>query len=409
MQNILYVNLNNPLMMSVDLNEKNSYENKKIAFVLYSNVLWGSGLEKTALFYILYKPDNIKNVVLVHTKPLPNQKNRIKESVLELIKNKSQLIEINNDYVKMEDVVTKFPKIIRYVIYYPSIFIMKYISYSNLYNKIGKPDIIYLFRNDFSYFLGQCNFLIGSTHGWYPSNSRLQNKINKITSIIFRNKIKVYHTFPVWSEKVKKMYPNKKIIEVPNGIDTNLFKPILKTNNKIRFLFVARLEKCKGILTVLKIWEKFKDYDRLELKIVGSGTLENEVREIIKNYKNAEYLGILNEENLAKVYGESDFFIYPSICDSLPLVILEALSSGCHVITTNRFRGFFKEFESIGAITFCNNTPEDFSLEINNLIKNFDYINTNKEKNHKVASENYDIKLIVKKLYSSIINEYNKS
>ncbi len=395
-------------MMLEKSNKEKYCKNIRIAFVLYSNVLWGSGLEKSALFYILYKPDDVKSVIFVHTKPLPNKKNRIDESVFDLIKNKSEIIEINNDYVKIQDIIVKMPKIIRYMIYYPSIFILKYTSYYNLYNKIGKPDIIYLFRNDFSYFFEKNNFLVGSTHGWYPSNSKLLMKINKITSLIFRNKINAYHTFPIWSEKVKKMFPNKDIIEIPNGIDTNLFKPINKKDDKITCLFVARLEECKGILTVLKMWEKFKDNDKLELKIIGSGTLEKKVEEYVKIFNNANYLGTVNEENLAKIYGESDIFIYPSLCDSLPLVILEALSAGCHVITNYKFKGSFKEFESIDAITFCNNSPDDFSNALNRLIQNIEDIKNKKEINHKVAYENYDIRVIVKKLYESIIGVYEK-
>ncbi|MGC8580718.1 MAG: hypothetical protein ACP5MB_11800, partial [bacterium] len=80
----------------------------------------------------------------------------------------------------------------------------------------------------------------------------------------------------------------------------------------------------------------------------------------------------------------------------------------CHVITNYKFKGSFKEFESIDAITFCNNSPDDFSNALNRLIQNIEDIKNKKEINHKVAYENYDIRVIVKKLYESIIGVYEK-
>ncbi len=385
---------------------KEEIKNPKIAFVLYSNVLWGSGLEKSALSYILYRPNDISKVIFAHSKIINGMKKRLDESVLNKIKEKSTIVEISNAYVKVEKIVVSMPIILRYIIYYPSLFILKLTVYRNLYKKIDKPDIIYVFRNDFSFFFNKNNFIVGSTHGWYPSNYKLLNKINKITSILFRENIKAYHTFPIWSQKVKEMFPNKKIIEVPNGIDTDKFKPIERNDNKIKFLFVARLEKCKGIINLIKIWEQFKDNDNLELDIVGSGTEEDYVKQKVIEMKNVIYHGTLNENDLQKIYGECDIFVYPSLCDSSPLVILEALSSGCHVITTKYFLNRFKEFEEFGAISFCNNDIKEFSNEIKKLINDFDKLRSEKETLHSIASKNYDIRIVVKSLYEAIIESY---
>ncbi|MEM4058875.1 MAG: glycosyltransferase, partial [Thermoplasmata archaeon] len=126
------------------------------------------------------------------------------------------------------------------------------------------------------------------------------------------------------------------------------------------------------------------------------------------NMKNVFYHGIVNQDELYRIYGESDIFVYPSTCDSLPLVILEALSAGCHVITNDRFKGSFKEFEEIGAITFCEPNSESYSKAIEKSINEIELIRAKKNELHKTAVQFYDWNNVVKKLYDEIIISYNK-
>ncbi len=47
-----------------------------------------------------------------------------------------------------------------------------------------------------------------------------------------------------------------------------------------------------------------------------------------------EMLGRLSQEELARVYQESDVFVLPSFFEGLPLVVIEALACGCRVVAT---------------------------------------------------------------------------
>jgi glycosyltransferase involved in cell wall biosynthesis len=379
-----------------------------VALVLHSNILVGSGIEKAALEYIINFPEGIKEIFLIHPTLFNGKNLRLDRIYLEKINKKCKVIEIKNYYVKIESAIADFPLFLRYLIYYPSLVVLRLTVYRKIYEKIGKPDIVYLFRNDFSFFFEKSVFMVGSTHGWYPRDKSILKKINKLTDLIFRKKISAYHSFPVWAKEVKNMFPNKEVIITPNGVDTDLLKPIFIQNKKIKFLFVARLEKCKGIMTLIDAWDLFKENSDLELNIVGGGSLEKEIKEKIANAKNIVYRGIVSQDELYKIYGESDIFVYPSTCDSLPLVILEALSAGCHVLTNERFKGSFEEFEDIGAITFSEPNPECFTKAIEQSINNVDLIRSKKNELHKVAAEFYDWNSVVKRLFDEIIISYNK-
>ncbi len=383
-----------------------------IAFILNSNIKFGAGTEKVVFYYIKYKPEYINNVILVQIPSLDNSENRLKDSDLNDIYKSANIVYMDPVYYKVIKILERFPKFqnipYRMVIHYISLLLLKFTVYRKLYEKINKPDIIYLFRNYYAFFFKKKNFLVGSTHAWSSPNSNILKIIDKITSLIFRDNIKVYHSFPTYANGIKELLPNKKIISIPNGVESDNFKPIIYKNEKITFLFVARIEECKGIFRLLEAWMDFKDLENIELNIVGSGSAVNEMKKMISGIKNINYLGIVPENQLYEIYGKSDVFIYPSSCDTFGLVILEALSSGLFVITTDLFKGIFPEFEKVNGLYFCSNDKKCFSDAIKYAINNIDHIRSKKEELHRLAKEYYDWKVVVRKLYDEMIKAYNE-
>ncbi len=64
----------------------------------------------------------------------------------------------------------------------------------------------------------------------------------------------------------------------------------------------------------------------------------------VKENNNIIYHGVVNNNELARLYRECDIFIYPSHNDTYSLVTLRALSSGLYVLTGNFFKGVFDDF-----------------------------------------------------------------
>ncbi len=376
-----------------------------IGFVLNSNLSIGAGTEKTLIHYLKYKLENIKNIYLFQTPILEKSIIRVKEQDLNDLYKTIKIIYISPIDLKILRIILKLPNFLKYLIYYPSLFLSKHIFYRNL-NKKYDSFIIYLFKNDFAFFFKRNVFLIGSLHTWAPPNKFTSKIISRITEIIFRNKIKIYHSFPIYTEKLKELFPNKKVISLPNGVESDNFRPIIHNNQKIIFLFVAQIEECKGIFRLIDVWMDFKDLENVELNIVRSGSAIEEMQKRISGIKNINYLGIVPENQLYEIYGKSDVFIYPSSCDTFGLVVLEALSSGLFVITTDLFKGIFPEFEKANAFYFCSNDKKCFSDGIKYAINNIETIRSKKELLHNIAKEYYDWKIVVKKLYDEMIKAY---
>jgi glycosyltransferase involved in cell wall biosynthesis len=109
------------------------------------------------------------------------------------------------------------------------------------------------------------------------------------------------------------------------GVDLDIFHPmeskVLNTARPI-FLYVGRVAIEKNV-------EAF-----LELNLPGSKWVAGEgpaLAELKSRYPEVNYLGVLTQAELAKVYAAADVFVFPSRTDTFGLVLLEALACGTPV------------------------------------------------------------------------------
>jgi glycosyltransferase involved in cell wall biosynthesis len=109
------------------------------------------------------------------------------------------------------------------------------------------------------------------------------------------------------------------------GVDFDIFKPVrcdrLKTEPPI-FLYVGRVAVEKNI-------EAFLALDLPGSKwVAGEGPAMSRLR---SRYPDVNYLGVLDQRELAEVYASADVFVFPSKTDTFGLVLLEAMACGLPV------------------------------------------------------------------------------
>ena len=126
---------------------------------------------------------------------------------------------------------------------------------------------------------------------------------------------------------------------IPNGVDTTTFvRKRKQPRTKTQLLFVGRLAQKKGINYLLEAIAEL--YDRsVELVIVGDGPERNALKKEVARLKissQVRFLGhITDQEKLVEVYQGADIFILPSLGEGMSNAVLEALSSGLPIISTD--------------------------------------------------------------------------
>jgi len=117
----------------------------------------------------------------------------------------------------------------------------------------------------------------------------------------------------------------KNVVLWTRGVDLNVFSmqesKVLNSEHPI-YLYVGRVAVEKNI-------EAFLELDLPGSKwVVGDGPALTRIKE---KYPNVNYLGVLNQPELAKVYAAADVFVFPSKTDTFGLVLLEAMACGLPV------------------------------------------------------------------------------
>lgn len=145
--------------------------------------------------------------------------------------------------------------------------------------------------------------------------------------------------------KLKEEYNvnNDKIFVFPNGIKWQNIKDLhlnKKSEDRLKLLFVGRLEERKGLMFLINSLERYKKKykEKFILNVVGKGD-NKKYKDVIKKLNLEEeiaFQGYLSDEELNNYYCNSDIFIIPSQMEGFGLTILEAIQFGIPIIGTNR-------------------------------------------------------------------------
>jgi glycosyltransferase involved in cell wall biosynthesis len=194
---------------------------------------------------------------------------------------------------------------------------------------------------------------------------------------------------------------NFESFKVPEGINKLAGKNenVLKINNLKKndyFLYVGNSRPHKNLEFLISAYLKSKT----NKKLVLCGTLDK-IRKI--ENKNIYYLDFVKDEELKSLYENCAAFIFPSKYEGFGLPILEALSNGAKVFTSNG--GALKEFPK-EVIYYFDPYKE---VELINFLENENNYKLKKDEVNKIL-ENYSWGIVEKnmnKFFDSILGEKN--
>ncbi|MBN2190077.1 MAG: glycosyltransferase family 4 protein, partial [Candidatus Aureabacteria bacterium] len=146
-----------------------------------------------------------------------------------------------------------------------------------------------------------------------------------------------------------------KLSVVGQAIDTDRFKAGPAGASLKKMLYAGRISRIKNILGIVETVNALRSrgFDDIRLSLAGAASTGKdagymrEIKEYISSNGlegNIEFLGPVSYRDIHNTYNTSGIFINLSDTDSLDRSVLEAMSSGNIVITSNRaFRPFYLE------------------------------------------------------------------
>jgi phosphatidylinositol alpha 1,6-mannosyltransferase len=150
------------------------------------------------------------------------------------------------------------------------------------------------------------------------------------------------------------------------GVDSRAFHPRKRsrTGGRPRALYVGRIAPEKNIEALVPI---FAARENVELVLVGDGPSVDELRQALPR---ATFAGRLTGDGLAAAYADADFFVFPSLTDTLGNVVLEAMASGLPAIVADRMGP--KELVHHGGTGFVAHGAAEFAQAVDVLATNAD-------------------------------------
>jgi glycosyltransferase involved in cell wall biosynthesis len=160
---------------------------------------------------------------------------------------------------------------------------------------------------------------------------------------VLKDAVKHVDTFIAPSRSCKKIHHRMgmdlPIAHLPNFVvssNSGLAESVLSKDqlpDSSFFLFVGRLEKLKGLQTLIPI---FRRYLKAQLLIAGTGSYESLLRRLAGDSDNIRFLGYLSEQQLRTFYRQATALLIPSLClEVFSLVILEAYREKTPVVVRN--------------------------------------------------------------------------
>lgn len=256
--------------------------------------------------------------------------------------------------------------------------------------------------------------IILSWMGWNEDveNKFLKNKIlrkvllkvinnrlvfNIVSNKIFLNKLERFGC----TNKIQVIYP-----PYDSYLNSFEFKPKMITYDKIRILFLARIENSKGIDKLIEIFELLDNCSTYNFTIAGDGIELKRIKNLVIEKKiDVNFTGFIKGDEKINLFRESDIFIFPSEhAEGIPLILVEAMYSGMFIVSSDAGGISSVISDKNGFVLSKNSSAEFFADKIKSLNK--DNFNKISAWNIEYAKKYFNPEIIVEE-YKKIYQDFN--
>lgn len=145
-----------------------------------------------------------------------------------------------------------------------------------------------------------------------------------------------------WGQRIKKIAPKATVVVMNNTVAVP-DEVSAQECDAVEFLYLGVLVRRKGVIDLLKAVQRLKDEGFFEkhkavFNLGGTGECEIELKAFVNEHGMegiVNFLGWVAGEGKKEQLKKNQVFVLPSYNEGLPIAILEAISYGMPVISTN--------------------------------------------------------------------------
>jgi len=148
----------------------------------------------------------------------------------------------------------------------------------------------------------------------------------------------VYISHDIKKELQANHFPDEKLVYIPNGVDVDLFVPLIKASggDVANICFVGRIEIQKGLDHLLRAFSILKaGGNPVTLSIVGDGQQREPLEKLAHSLELGDHVFFTGSaHDVLKYYQSALIFVLPSLSEGMSSSLLEAMSCGLPVVVT---------------------------------------------------------------------------
>lgn len=178
-----------------------------------------------------------------------------------------------------------------------------------------------------------------------------------------------------------------------------------RKNTPPRMIYVGYLRFAKGMNLLKNLWLKLKqEWPDFKFDVVGNGEMENEVRRFVTTNGLSDNVilhgRIDSRPELKSLLRQADLFVFPSLSEGSPRVVIEAMAEGVPVISTpvGSLPGTFSDGDTIKYFDF-DNVVEAYGL-VKDFVEHPETFNLMRKRAYENVSSKYTIEKFLSQVYS---------
>jgi len=187
--------------------------------------------------------------------------------------------------------------------------------------------------------------VVATSHGQAYVRAKWGRAAKVFSKLAERFFVHIPRTITAVSRPLAEYYERKykkKVLYIPNGInfrdvpDASLLKKWDISANGFLFCSAGRIERTKGLHTLLDAYRLMKTELPLVIAGGGSGSDEGYYEELKKSKQdNVRFLGFLTGDEFFALYAHARVFVFPSEYEAMSMALLEGLSFGTPTVYSN--------------------------------------------------------------------------